>query len=365
MPIQHAKLFKVLEEHINELDAFLLGDGDIDKEELKRALPANLNIPDAKIDSLFKWMDADGSGSCSKAEFEETLRAGSACFTKKLLLQNALKKMFVIIFLGLPVVSIIIAAIFGAMLAGIEGWDFEPSFYITLADITATSSVQVANVPAPDTTMGKLLGCGIGLVSLAVVGALIGLMGGPLLEPFIDLLHLDVSEKAKERGHGLREALGKMCLLVFVGIPVAAVIISAIFGFVLAEVEGGSAKGWPYSVGFYAVLSELSGTNLAVVSAPAIESHGGKLMACLIGVWSLCILSCVVGVMGGPLIEPIIVALRAEPEAHQVNYGSRMRKPRQRIAPTTDIDTDIPIASPPGPSTSPLGSTASRAASSA
>jgi hypothetical protein len=302
-------------------------DGNVDKRELNLALkPLNLDVPDADLDALFDWIDSDGNGSCSQNEFASAMKTGVNQFTKKMLLRDALKKLLFLIIIGLPIFALILAAIFGGLLAGIEGWSFQDSFYITLAVLTSTD-ITVATVPAPETTVGRLIGCLVGLVSLAVVGGLIGITGGPLLDPIEELLGLNISDGAHERGRPLRESLWKMFVLIFGGIPAAAMIISAIFGLLLCEVEGGSAKGWTFHVGFYAVLKEISGTNLDVVSTPTPDTHGGKLMACLVGIWGLSLLSSVVGIMGGPLLDPIISVLGAEPEEHEVVYGSQMMIP--------------------------------------
>ena len=77
------------------------------------------------------------------------------------------------------------------------------------------------------------------------------------------------------------------------------------FGGLLAIVEG-----WSYETCFWLVLADLTHTNLPVVlHAPHAEDVGGKLIVCFVGILGVSVFVFAVGVVGGPLMDPITQSL--------------------------------------------------------
>jgi hypothetical protein len=224
------------------------------------------------------------------------------------LFRDAVFKLFVLVFFCLPFVSVVLAAVFGALLALIEDWSFEDCFWIVLKELTSTE-VSIVELPRPDSDFGKIAGCCVGVVSLAVLGLMIAIMGGPLLDPVIKRYNLQPSRASS---NPLRESINKLLAFMFCVIPVFAIALSAVLGGLLSVCEGGAATGWSFTMGFYVVLAELTGTGMDIVDSPHPQRTIGKLMACMIGLWSLAIFGGLLGITGGPLLNPIIDALGAE-----------------------------------------------------
>jgi hypothetical protein len=230
------------------------------------------------------------------------------------LLRDALCKLSVLVFIALPVSAVILAVIFGAILAGVEGWNFGDCFWCVLQELTATD-IAIVHLPTPDSHVGKIAGCFVGLFSLAVLGLMIALMGGPLLDPIIEAYNL---RPTAGTSRPLRESVNKLLIFAFILLPILAVALSAIFGGILSIAEGGAGDGWDFTTCFYLVLAELTGTDMKIVTSPTPTKVIGKLMACMVGLWSLAIFGGVLGVMGGPLLGPIINALGAEARAPEL-----------------------------------------------
>jgi hypothetical protein len=229
------------------------------------------------------------------------------------LLTDSIKKLCITVFMVLPLIVLLLGAIFGAILALAEGWGFDVCFWSVVQELTGTS-IPVEQYGTPDTHFGKIVGCLIGLCSLAVLGIMLAIIGGPLLEPIIEAFAL---KPTKEVG-ALRESVMKLSFFIFVAVPLLSVVLSALFGLLLSAIEGGAEEGWPFIVCFYLVLAELTATDLPIVKAPYPKRTAGKLIVCFVGLWSLAIFGLVLGITGGPLLEPIIHALGATPSEKRI-----------------------------------------------
>lgn len=120
-------------------------------------------------------------------------------------------------------------------------------------------------------------------------------------------------------------ALGKLALLVLVVVPVVVGLVSAAFAGVLAAVEG-----WTYETCFWLVLADLTHTNLAVVDHNTFaDNTGGKLIACFVGIFSLSVFIFAIGVVGGPLMDPVTESLGFKPM--QQHRGAALARHRAEL----------------------------------
>jgi hypothetical protein len=253
---------------------------------------------------------------------------------KKLMyeLKSTAVKLGTLVFILLPVFALLVSAFFGALLHAAEGWAFEECYFTVLGQLSSTG-INVASVPAPLSHLGKLICCMIGLFSVAICGVVIALMGGPLIEPIIEVLHMEPSGEKP-----LRSALLQLAKLIFAILPVVAFTASILFGLILQAAEGGESNGWGLGTCFYGVLAELTGTTITVATLPAATTIVGRLFACLTGIWSISILGIVIGLIGGPLMDPIIQATRMEPKAYDGGgKGSGRVRGSVRVAAMTMI----------------------------
>ena len=79
-------------------------------------------------------------------------------------------------------------------------------------------------------------------------------------------------------------AARKVCLLIFVYLPLLAAALAAGFGALLALVEG-----WSYADSFWVVLAELSMTTIEIVETEAPDSDLGRVAGCIVGALQLAI----------------------------------------------------------------------------
>jgi hypothetical protein len=129
----------------------------------------------------------------------------------------------------------------------------------------------------------------------------------------------EVAESHRHRAQ-VKAAFCKLAVLVLVLIPLVVCAVSAAFAGLLAWVEG-----WTYVTSFWLVLADLTHTNLPVVEHGLhVEDIGGKVIACFVGILALSVFVFAVGVVGGPLMEPVTEALGFKPM--QKYRGARLAR---------------------------------------
>jgi hypothetical protein len=324
-----------------------------------------LNLTDEELASLSKLLDVDGDGLITRKELEDILKAGSLKYLRRHQVANALMKIAVFVFVALPILCCGLAACFGAILSAVEGWDFKECFYVVLMELSGTnidlhtlcgetaavaascaqSTAGAAATDActtvtaledstaclavgtsgdciyteaveaaaetcdehPEGPAGKIVAALIGVISIAIFGGVLAVMGGPLLAPFVTLAKLEPREADK---NPVKTAAKKLTILIFLGLPVFAVVIAAVFGGLLAVLED-----WPYEACFYAILAEVTACEIDLTDMDALAPEGdmGRLSAAMVGLWSMATFAAVVGVSSGSLVEPIIEVMKLTP----------------------------------------------------
>lgn len=99
--------------------------------------------------------------------------------------------------------------------------------------------------------------------------------------------------------------------------PLTVMIIAAIFGALLAEVEG-----WHFWDGFYYVVSNLTGLATPLTEVTP-ETQSGKIFDVLVAVWSLSLAGCIIGIVGSlSAVSSVVhqVCSRAEPPIPQRRF---------------------------------------------
>lgn len=108
----------------------------------------------------------------------------------------------------------------------------------------------------------------------------------------------------------VRYSFGKLFLFLTFGVPFIAVLISAVFGGLLAAAESTIDESgediWTYEVGFFMILSELLDINVDIYKVPVISDGGGKLIISMVGCFSFSFFTLILAVVGGPVLVPIV-----------------------------------------------------------
>ena len=143
----------------------------------------------AQIDRLVALCDADASGFITYRELQAQFKSKVADIQRRSLLHDASIKLALFIFVGMPVLTVLISLLFGAVLALLEGWSFMGAFYSVMEEVT-TTQVQLEDLPPPETHTGRLVAAAIGLLSLACFATIVGILAGPLMGPLLEAMHL-------------------------------------------------------------------------------------------------------------------------------------------------------------------------------
>lgn len=116
-------------------------------------------------------------------------------YTKKHAVRNSLKKMFLFITVGVPFVAILIALIFGGLLAVAETvaegdnvvekkWNFKVGFFVILSELLDIN-VEIYDIPATNHGFGKVILAIVGAFSYSLFTLVLAVIGGPILIPFM------------------------------------------------------------------------------------------------------------------------------------------------------------------------------------
>lgn len=97
---------------------------------------------------------------------------------------SAVQKVCLLIFAYLPLLAAALAACFGALLALVEGWSYVDSFWVVLSELSMTT-IEIVDTEAPDSDLGRVAGCIVGALQLAIFGGVCGVFGGPLLDDLL------------------------------------------------------------------------------------------------------------------------------------------------------------------------------------
>ena len=100
-------------------------------------------------------------------------------------------KLLLVIFVFLPVVTLLLIIICGAILAGIEGWSFKEGFFY-MGTVMACSLTGLST-RVPSTQGGRVWVIISSAWGLGFFGAGVSLMATPIVAPLVRLLHLHQS----------------------------------------------------------------------------------------------------------------------------------------------------------------------------
>lgn len=168
----------------------------------------------------------------------------------------------------------------------------------------------------PDTDLGRFFCVMCSCWSLSAFGFVIVVFtaDGRLLAPFWDRINFNTSHHA----HGclsyfklspLTQALVKVTVMILVAVPAALLVFCGIFGGVLATMA--SSFDMTYSEGFFFLAAQLTLMTNPLAESPDLlgEHWVGKVLVIIVGAWGLGILSVLIGLMGAPMVAPLLDAL--------------------------------------------------------
>lgn len=200
-----------------------------------------------------------------------------------------------------PALTLLLAFGAGGLLALAEGWRFWVGFQYVISSLTGLGTPLTSASPA--TWFGMLCDLVISLWALGVVGTVLGCVANlAVTASIVQAVEADGGVAGAEaQGDAdadetapLRSTRPWLAFTLFVVLVVPAVVllVAALFGTVLAAIEG-----WGVHMGFLYVVGNLAGLANPLVSLDP-QSLSGQLVDVLFSLWSLALSGAALGVIG-------------------------------------------------------------------
>ena len=242
---------------------------------------------------------------------------------------------FGFVFVFIPITVMLMAAIFGLILAEVEGWKIKDGFYYIISMLCGLPT-PLTEVD-PDTDEGKLVDVIVALWALALAGTIIGVVGGlSVINRLVDAAEsfgqrfkraarkavtgsdeeapASAGEDGEEKPVSLTLNVLTFLIFIFVIIPIVIILVAVLFGFILAEVEG-----WKIKDGFYYIISMLCGLPNPLTDVTP-DSDEGKIVDIIIALWALSLAGTIIGIVGG---MSVINTLVESAEALGERFGKK------------------------------------------
>jgi len=242
---------------------------------------------------------------------------------------------FGFVFVFIPITVMLMGAIFGFILAEVEGWKIKDGFYYIISMLCGLPT-PLTEVD-PDTDEGKLVDVIVALWALALAGTIIGVVGGlSVINRLVDAAEsfgqrfkraarkamtgsdeeapASAGEDGEEKPVSLTLNVLTFLIFIFVIIPIVIILVAVLFGFILAEVEG-----WKIKDGFYYIISMLCGLPNPLTDVTP-DSDEGKIVDIIIALWALSLAGTIIGIVGG---MSVINTLVESAEALGERFGKK------------------------------------------
>lgn len=174
------------------------GNGRISIVEFTTGLKALNILDDEQIDLLTTSVFKEKNDEVDYKQLTRHFRESAVSFKIKLRLREAAFKISIFVFLIAPLMCFISAAILGGLLACLEEWSYEDSFYTIVQEITqigidmGTGNMQVRS------HFSKIYVSICGIYCLSFLAIIIGIVAGPLLTPVQQALSMQIEDAGLE-----------------------------------------------------------------------------------------------------------------------------------------------------------------------
>ena len=242
---------------------------------------------------------------------------------------------FGFVFVFIPVVVMLMGAIFGLILAEVEGWTIKDGFYYIISMLCGLPT-PLTEVD-PDTDEGKLVDVIVALWALALAGTIIGVVGGlSVINRLVDAAEsfgqrfkraarkavtgsdeeapASAGEDGEEKPVSHTLNVLTFLIFIFIIIPIVIILVAVLFGFILAEVEG-----WKIKDGFFYIISMLCGLPNPLTDVSP-DTDEGKIVDIIIALWALSLAGTIIGIVGA---MSVINTLVESAEALGERFGKK------------------------------------------
>mmetsp|Transcript_12535 Transcript_12535/g.33562 ORF Transcript_12535/g.33562 Transcript_12535/m.33562 type:complete len:364 (-) Transcript_12535:120-1211(-) len=195
-----------------------------------------------------------------------------------------------------PALSLLLATIFGAILAVIEAWTPWDGILYVISNIAGLGNPLTSN--SPTTGSGTIFDIIISLWALGLFGSIVGMVSS--LTWTTSAIHRLEHPRATHRS--VPAQIGGFLLGVLVLVPAVIVLICLVLGAMLA---GG--EGWPLRVGFLYVVGNVAALGNPLVNDSPV-SVGGEVLDVFISLWAVSISGIALGVIGSFTLPNLVAS---------------------------------------------------------
>mmetsp|Transcript_54946 Transcript_54946/g.96360 ORF Transcript_54946/g.96360 Transcript_54946/m.96360 type:complete len:533 (+) Transcript_54946:42-1640(+) len=236
-------------------------------------------------------VEAEAEELEAEAESLEAL-AGSKLEDYKRVLNSALSRIGIFLFVVLPVVFISLMHIGGLIMCYFSKWTFERGHNLMASAMTGGAIILPAENPAGFNN--KLALSCAACFGVGIFGFTVAAISNSLVAPVVHVLGIEVKDSEDEDDNGQSTGvIGRLGLLAF-GIMVFNLICAVIFGTFISFMQG-----WSVFTGFKTMASLILGGGINFHNM-GVVTREGRMLYTVVGVWSWSMSGLVVAVAGDP-----------------------------------------------------------------
>lgn len=208
------------------------------------------------------------------------------------LLTSSVGKIFVFLFIAMPIWFIMLMYCGGYMMSYVQGWPFLRGYNFMASAITGGAIVFPAD--PPNRVSSKILATIAGASGVGLFGFMVAVLSNSVAEPLVQVFGL---KKEGDKGHHVFGKLGGLAAIVVI----MNLIMALFFGYILTLAEPGIGL----TPAFKAIASVELGGGVVFADQASPRTPAGSLWYCVIGVWAIGVASLMIAVVGGPGVSVV------------------------------------------------------------
>lgn len=175
------------------------GNGRISIVEFTTGLKALNILDDEQIDLLTTNVFKDkNDDEVDYKQLTRHFRESAVSYKINRRLREAAFKILIFVFFLAPLMCFISAAVLGGLLAALENWSYEDSFYVIVQEITQIGiNMGIDELEVKD-HFSKIYVSICGIYCLSFLALIIGIVAGPLLTPIQQALNMQIEDEGLE-----------------------------------------------------------------------------------------------------------------------------------------------------------------------
>eukprot|EP00747_Dinoflagellata_sp_TGD_P136351 gnl/TRDRNA2_/TRDRNA2_175542_c0_seq2.p1 gnl/TRDRNA2_/TRDRNA2_175542_c0~~gnl/TRDRNA2_/TRDRNA2_175542_c0_seq2.p1 ORF type:complete len:510 (-),score=61.22 gnl/TRDRNA2_/TRDRNA2_175542_c0_seq2:504-2033(-) len=207
------------------------------------------------------------------------------------LLNTALVKLMLFLFIGLPAIFLGLMAGGGYIISSLHGWSFQQGHYFMASAITGGAIVFPGR--ELDSVALKVTATFVGAAGICLFAFMVATLSYSVTAPVVHALYQD------RIVHSSATAIGKLSAITTVTTAMN-ILLALAFGGFLAWMEG-----WTYFTGFKTMANVQLGGGVPFHGMGYPDTEAGITWYCIVGVWGISITAAMISIADGPATEVV------------------------------------------------------------